>query len=159
MTERKAATDALHFLPVTLVAILTLALDQSTKALVLAHLSGGRVISLLGGLLYLDYARNTGAAFNLLQAHGGVFVIVALAALLGAALFYRRIARSSIWTRLAVGLIMGGAAGNLVDRLRLGYVVDFIDLRWWPVFNVADSAVVTGVLLLLLLSLAEGRAA
>ena len=76
-----------------------------------------------------------------------MLVLVAVAVSLGIVMYYRRVAQSPALVRLALGLILGGAIGNLIDRVRLGYVVDFIDLRWWPVFNVADLGIVGGLLL------------
>jgi signal peptidase II len=70
-------------------------------------------------------------------------------------LYYRRVAAGPALLRIGLSLVLGGAIGNLIDRVRLGYVVDFIDLRWWPVFNVADSAIVVGVAALVLRSLVD----
>ncbi|MGH2448085.1 MAG: signal peptidase II, partial [Chloroflexota bacterium] len=124
-----------------------------SKWLVIRNLSRGREVVILGGLVRLDYIRNSGAAFGILQTHGLVFALIALV-VVGAILFYARRLAASPWpVAAATGFILGGAVGNLVDRLRLGYVVDFIDLRWWPVFNLADSAIVIGVLVLALYGL------
>jgi signal peptidase II len=109
----------------------------------------------LGGLVRLDYARNSGAAFSILQSGGTLFEVVAAAVCIGILLWFPRLQQPSLLVTVALGLILGGAAGNLLDRLRLGYVVDFIDLRWWPVFNLADSAVVIGACLLALHSLLQ----
>jgi signal peptidase II len=127
--------------------------DQAVKAIIAETLSDGRYVELLGGLVRLDYTRNTGAAFGLYQGGGVLFALIALGVSAGIVVSYRRLARSPFLIRAAVGLILGGAVGNLLDRIRLGYVVDFVDLRWWPVFNVADSAIVVGVALLVLNSM------
>jgi signal peptidase II len=116
------------------------------------------VIDLFGGLVRLDFTRNTGAAFGMFQSGGLLFAAVAIVVSLSILVFYRRIADSALPVRLALGLILGGALGNLADRIRLGYVVDFIDLRWWYVFNLADSAIVVGVGILLLLTSLDGKA-
>jgi signal peptidase II len=133
-----------------LVACFVIAADQLSKALVTFELENGRMVKILGGLLQLDYTQNTGAAFGLMRARGLIFVVIAVAVSLGILVSYRRIAASSLLVRLSLGLVLGGAVGNLIDRIRLGYVVDFIDLRWWPVFNLADSAIVIGVGLLII---------
>lgn len=151
--------EAKRFGPVPAVALVVLLIDQVTKALVTQALGHGRVITALGGLIYLDEVHNTGAAFSLLRSHGVVFILIAAAVMIGVLVFYRRIAASAGIVRLAVGLILGGATGNLIDRIRLGYVVDFIDLRWWPVFNMADSAIVVGVLVLVVWTLLEEKPA
>lgn len=125
-----------------------MALDQLTKALVTRALGQGQVILLFGGLVRLDYTENSGAAFGILQARGLLFILVAVVVSAAIIVSYRRVVVSPLPVRVALGLVLGGSIGNLVDRLRLGYVVDFIDLRWWPVFNLADSSIVVGVLLL-----------
>lgn len=129
-------------------ALFVVVVDQVTKRVATDKLQNGRVVDLLGGAVRLDYTLNTGAAFGVFRTGGLFFVAVALAVSLGIVIYYRRVAASSLLVRGALGLILGGAVGNLIDRVRLGYVVDFIDLRWWPVFNVADSAIVLGVALL-----------
>ncbi len=111
-------------------------------------LSHGKIISWFGGLVRLDYTVNSGAAFGILQARGLVFILVAVIVSVGIIISYRRVVVSPLLVRIGLGLVLGGAIGNLVDRMRLGYVVDFIDLGWWPVFNLADSSIVIGVLLL-----------
>jgi signal peptidase II len=130
-------------------------LDQVLKALVTSRFAGGDYAELFGGLVRLDYTRNTGAAFGFLPNGGVLFAGIAVAVILAILLAYRKLGSAPLIVRAALGLVLGGALGNLIDRVRLGYVVDFIDLRWWPVFNLADSAIVVGVLLLLLYSLAS----
>lgn len=131
-------------------AALVIGVDQVVKVIVSANLKDGHVVDVLGGLVRFDYTSNTGAAFGMFRAGGGVFAAIAIVVCAAILAYYRRIARSPLLVRLALGLILGGALGNLIDRIRLGYVIDFIDLRWWPVFNLADSAIVLGVCLLLI---------
>ena len=138
-------------------ALAVLAVDQAVKAIVSSSLRDGRVLDLLGGFIRIDLTWNSGAAFGMFRADGGAFALIALAVSAGIVFSYRRVAHSPVVVRAALGLILGGALGNLVDRVRLGYVVDFIDLRWWPVFNLADSAIVLGVALLVLYALWEPR--
>ena len=137
------------------VAILVIVVDQLVKSVVASSLKGGRVVDILGGLVRFDYTSNTGAAFGVFRAGGVFFAVVALVVSAGILAYFRRVATSPLLVRFALGLILGGALGNLIDRIRLGYVVDFIDLRWWPVFNLADSAIVVGVCLLVAHSLAQ----
>jgi len=115
---------------------------------VVASLRGRPPIQLLGGVVWLTYDENRGAAFSILQAGGYLFQVVAVVVAVGILALYPRIQGRAPAARLGNALLLGGALGNLADRVRQGYVVDFIDLRWWPVFNVADSAVVIGVLLI-----------
>ena len=113
----------------------------------MASLTEGQAYPLL--LFDLHHVHNRGAAFGIMQSGGLVFVVVALIVLAAVFVLNAQIRRSGPAVTAAVGLIAGGTLGNLVDRLRFGYVVDFIDLRWWPVFNVADSAICIGVGLLM----------
>lgn len=140
-------------------ALLIVAIDQVSKALVVHSLSGGRVIVLFGGLVQLDYTVNSGAAFGILQARGLLFIVVAVVVSVIIVVSYRRVVASPLVVRIALGLVLGGAIGNLIDRVRLGHVVDFIDLGWWPVFNLADSSIVVGVVLLALAALIGERGA
>ena len=139
------------------VALLTLALDAATKALVVADLEGQRSIRLLGGAVTLVVSRNSGAAFSFATGMTYVFTAVAL----GVALYIVRIMprlRSSGWA-VTLGLLLGGAVGNLVDRLARapgfgkGRVVDFISVPHFASFNVADSGITVGAVLAILLSL------
>lgn len=132
------------------VSLAVVILDQAVKALVTSRLEGRAPISLFGGAVFLEYARNTGAAFSLLPGGGVIFALVAVLVSVGILVIFGRLAHPSVLIRLGMALLLGGALGNLIDRVKLGYVVDFIDLRWWPVFNLADSAVVIGVALLVL---------
>ena len=127
-----------------------------TKVWVVGRLGGGRTIEVLGGLVTLREIRNPGAAFSLATGATLIFTCVAAMVVVVIVRTARRL-RSGGWA-VALGLLLGGATGNLVDRLLRspgplrGHVVDFIDVGWWPVFNVADSAIVTGGLLAVLLA-------
>ena len=131
-----------------LLGVAFLAIDQASKAWVRLTFAPGESHPLIDGLLHLTYVQNSGAAFGILQ--GRTELLVALTLALGVyALFRRAELRQAPWgMRLAYTLAISGAAGNLVDRIRLGWVTDFIDIRVWPVFNVADSQIVAGVILL-----------
>ena len=138
------------------VAAAVLAADAITKATVVAELSGHRPVRLLGGLLTLQVMRNSGAAFNI----GTSMTIVFTAIAVGVIIFILRTARRlrSLPWAVTLGLLLGGATGNLADRLLRspaplrGYVVDWIELPHWPVFNLADSAIVCGGAIAILLS-------
>jgi signal peptidase II len=110
--------------------------------------------------LSLTYVRNTGAAFGILKGQQWFFVVLSIGIIwwIGRALCMST--ARPVATQRAMALILGGAIGNLIDRIRLGYVIDFIDLHVWPVFNVGDSAITIGVVLLLLHNLTgSGRGA
>lgn len=130
-----------------------LALDQWTKSLARAYLlgpdgRGPRSVPLIGEYIRLTYVENRGAAFGLLQDQTAFFILVGLVVIVVIVASYRQIKEPSWSLNLALGLQMGGAIGNLIDRIRTGYVVDFFDLTFWPVFNIADSAICVGVGLL-----------
>ncbi len=159
-TDDDLPTDALPRRRVGLltgVAAVVLALDLLTKVLVVALLEGREPVALFGGRLLLRVTRNPGAAFSFAEGATVVFTAVALVVVV-VILRTARNLRSAAWA-LALGLLLGGASGNLVDRLfrapgpARGAVVDFLDLGWWPSFNVADSAIVCGGLLAAVLSL------
>lgn len=139
------------------VAVLALALDIATKVVVVDRLEGRPPVQLLGGLLTLLHTRNPGAAFGIGAGATVLFTLIAL----GVVAFIARTARqvrSSGWA-LSLGLLLGGASGNLVDRLLRspgpfrGHVVDWIAVPHWPAFNVADSAIVAGGGLAVLLAM------
>jgi signal peptidase II len=128
-------------------------IDQATKQLAVAHIDPGEQVSVFPGL-ELTNTRNTGVAFGALQGGGlvvGILIGVSLALLLG----YFVLHRDLPWLWLPVGIIVGGALGNLADRAREGAVIDFIDPVAWPAFNIADASIVVGVVALLYV--VEGR--
>jgi signal peptidase II len=133
------------------IAALIIAVDQITKSLVLSNLSVGESwnpIPFLKPYASITHVTNTGAAFGLFKDQGTVFAIVAIVVVVGILVFYGYSAPRHAWLRVSLGLQLGGALGNLWDRVRLGSVVDFIDIKIWPVWNVADMAVVLGVAIL-----------
>jgi signal peptidase II len=130
-----------------LVAVVVIVADQVTKAIVRSEIQPGETVDVLPGI-DLIHTKNTGVAFSMFSGGGPLVVIVAiiaLAALVG--FFISHLDRRLVW--LPTGLLVGGAAGNLIDRIRLGSVTDFIKFPHWPAFNVADIAVTFGVIALL----------
>jgi len=138
------------------VALFVLALDIATKITVVKTLSDGRVIPLLGGFLHLRLERNAGAAFSFGTGMTVLYSLIAISVIVVILRTARRI-RSVSWA-ITLGLLLGGATGNLIDRifrapgLFHGWVVDWIQIPHWPVFNLADSAIVCGGILAVLLS-------
>lgn len=132
---------------VTLVGVLIA--DQVTKALVRAKLAVGASVPLIDGFMDLTHVRNSGAAFGLFPGRMPVFIGIATLVLAGIAWVWWRMKPQSTWAVLALGLVAGGATGNLIDRIMAGRVTDFFDVGWWPVFNVADIALDVGVAVLL----------
>jgi signal peptidase II len=131
------------------------AADQAVKAAIEAHLFPGEEVDVLGPL-GLTLSHNTGVAFGLAGGAGAGLVLVTLAALaLIAYVFGRDPERPGMW--VAVGLLAGGALGNLIDRLAAGEVTDYIDLGSWPPFNLADVAITVGVVLMVLIYLRDAE--
>ena len=124
-------------------------LDQLTKFLIRSNLTLGQEVSLVSGFFSLTYVRNTGAAWGMLAGLGSWLIAISVLMLFVLIVFRHSFMTDSRVDRVAVGLMIAGIAGNLIDRLRLGYVVDFLDFFWrdhhFPSFNVADSAICTGV--------------
>lgn len=139
-----------------LLAALVLVLDQVAKAIVEDQIVIGEQIEVLGPLEF-TLAHNRGVAFGIAGGAGAPLVLVTLFAL-GVVLFLFSRTPTRPWMWLAVGLLVGGALGNLVDRVRLGHVTDFIDLPPWPPFNLADVAITFGVILLVILYLFDAGA-
>jgi signal peptidase II len=138
------------------VLVCVVAADQVVKALVNGALALGEQRRLVAGIKLIN-TRNSGVAFGQLQ-NGGALVSVVIAVALGALLVYfaRNAGRPLIW--LPTGMLVGGALGNIVDRVREGAVVDFLKLPYWPAFNVADSAITIGVVILLVVVERAGAA-
>jgi signal peptidase II len=133
-------SDLLFFL----IAAAVLALDQLTKYLVRANLALGESFP-DEGFVRITYVANTGAAFGILQGQALFLIVTTFFGLAAILLYYLYPPMEHGFIRLALGLQLGGAIGNLTDRVRLGEVTDFIDFRFWPAFNVADSSIVIGV--------------
>ena len=144
------------------VAGLTFVVDQITKTIVMATMRVGDVIPVLPPFLDLHYITNRGVAFGLFARLGDIFVPIAIVIMSVIFWYYRSLRQRRLWLRTALGLQLGGALGNLLDRLRFGAVVDFVDFHidainfHFAIFNVADSAIVVGVGILLVSLLFQG---
>lgn len=129
--------------------LLVVIIDQISKWLVISNLEFGNSIPLIKGIISLTYVQNQGAAFGLFAGNTWIFIVSAVLAVLVISVYnYRNPLPYNI--QIILGLITGGAIGNLIDRFRYQYVIDFFDLGWWPVFNVADMAIVCGGILLII---------
>jgi signal peptidase II len=148
------------------VATTILILDQIVKMLIRPKLGLYESVSVIPGFFSLTRIHNTGAAFGLMDAldfpfKAAVLALIQTTALVGLAVYISAIARDQRLTRTGLALVIGGAAGNLIDRVRYGYVLDFFDFYWrgwhfWA-FNVADAAISVGVALMVLEMLGMGR--
>jgi signal peptidase II len=141
-----------------------IALDQITKALASGHLLMHEPVPVIP-FFNLNLMHNTGAAFSFLSQAGGwqrwFFVVIAIGVSVALTWWLRQLQRNQHWLAAALALVLGGALGNVWDRITLGYVVDFVDFYYgdwhWPAFNVADSAITVGAIMLLLDAVRGGR--
>jgi len=123
---------------------LVVLLDQLTKALAVAFLSENSAVA-IPGVLHLTLVRNTGVAFGFMSDHSSLLFSVITVSLVLLFILVARSRGASLSEKWALSLILGGAIGNWIDRFRIGAVVDFLDFRIWPVFNLADTAITVGV--------------
>jgi signal peptidase II len=133
------------------VAVLTLVIDQISKRVVMTSLRPGESwnpVAALERWVSLTYVTNTGAAFGLFPDYGVVFMVIAVVVIVTIIFYYRHLPGQQWLIQASLGLQLGGALGNLLDRLRHGHVIDFIDFKIWPVFNVADSSIFIGAVIL-----------
>jgi signal peptidase II len=135
------------------VVLLVIVIDQLTKALVRANLAIGEVW-FDAGFLQIIHVQNTGAAFGIFKDHSLTFIITAaIGVIVILVLVFLLRSRwrflESMWVRVAMALVMGGVIGNnLIDRVRMGYVTDFVDFKIWPAWNVADASIIIGVIII-----------
>jgi signal peptidase II len=132
-----------------LVSAWVMLLDQVSKSVVGRLVPMYGAVDCLGGLLRITHVRNSGAAFGVFQGRQPLLVAAAVVAAGIVVVSYPRVSISNWPARFGLGLGLGGALGNLIDRLRFGGVVDFLEVGPWPVFNLADTAIVVGVALIL----------
>lgn len=133
-----------------IVLVMTALIDLYIKFIVMNKMVEGESIPIWPGVFHLTYIQNPGAAFGMLAGKTWFFVTVTALVLLGMAVCYRWISQAGPLYHWALGLVAGGAIGNLVDRVRYTKVIDYLDFRIWPVFNLADTAICIGVGLILL---------
>ena len=150
---------AARTLPLFLIALTVIGVDQLSKYLIRANMELGQSIP-SEGLVRFTYTTNTGGAFGLFANQTFLLALAAVVAITVLVLYLRYLPRESTLLNVGLGLDLGGAIGNLIDRVRLGKVTDFIDIGAWPVFNLADSAIVIGTFLITyyLLFVAKKRA-
>lgn len=148
-----------------LIALAVIILDQVTKLWAVSALAYATPVPILPGFFNLTLMHNPGAAFSFLGDAGGwqrwFFIALAMAVSVWLALWMHKLGPNERWTGMALALLIGGALGNAIDRIYLGHVIDFIQVYWrsyyWPAFNIADSAIFIGAVLLFLMTLREGK--
>jgi signal peptidase II len=150
-TAAAASRTGANWFAFAATAAIVVVLDQLSKAWLIANVSPGGTVHVVGDLVRLVFSQNSGALFGLFRDNALVFGIVSLG-VVGLIVLYHGRSGRSLYLSIALGLLLGGALGNLADRLRLGYVIDFVDVglgdfRWYT-FNVADAAISTAIVLL-----------
>jgi signal peptidase II len=154
--ERSLAAEPRQWLALGLVALAAVAADQLTKAIVSNALALGEGVNVVGPFS-LHHVQNSGIAFGLFSQSTGIVIVLTALAVLWMLAFFARSGQRHPVLPVALGFVLGGSIANLLDRVRLGHVTDFIDLRWWPAFNLADTFIVVGVGILFAALLAADR--
>jgi signal peptidase II len=157
VAERSLAAGAWQWAGLAAVAVAAVVADQVTKHVVTSTLALDDSVHVAGPLA-IHHVQNSGIAFGLFSSATAVVTIVTSAAVIWMLVFFARSGSRHPVLPAALGLLIGGSLSNLVDRIRLHHVTDFIDLKWWPAFNLADSFIVVGVAILLGALVAADRA-
>ncbi len=129
-----------------LIILLCVALDQFTKYLVVSHMALGQSIPVIENVLHITYVLNEGASFSLLQGQKWFFIVVTIIVLIVMCFVWHKIPKEDKWLRWSIAVFIGGMLGNFIDRVRQGAVIDFIDIRVFPIWNVADSLLVLSLI-------------
>ena len=156
--KRSLAAGLSEWLALAAVAIAAVAADQLTKHIVSSRLALDDEVKVLGPLS-IHHVQNSGIAFGLFSSATAVVIVLTTVAVGWMLVFFARSGARHPVLPVALGLVIGGSVSNLVDRVRLGHVTDFLDLKWWPAFNLADSFIVIGVAILLAALIAADRPA
>jgi len=143
-------------LPMLSIAFITLLLDQLTKVIIRKTVAISGTVEVIKGFFELNYAENTGAVFGVFRGGNSILIFIGVIAIAFVFVYYKQF-KQDIWMRVSLGFILGGALGNLADRLLYGFVTDFIRIRlwlfrlvWWPNFNIADAAVLIGAIMMII---------
>lgn len=144
--------DLVRMAPFIAVSAIVVGLDQATKAFVRANIEEGEWWPVLGTALRLSHIENPGAAFGILQGAGTFLLVVTVVGVVALSAYLLLLSETSWWYPFGLALVLGGALGNLIDRVSKGTVTDFIDPAYYPAFNIADSAIFLGVSTLIVAS-------
>ena len=148
VAARSLAARPRHWLALAAIAVAAIVADQLTKHIVASQLWLDENVKVLGPFS-IHHVQNSGIAFGLFSQATGVVIVLTLIAIGWMIVYFSRSGARHPLLPVAVGLLIGGSVSNLADRIRLGHVTDFLDLRYWPAFNLADSFIVIGVAILL----------
>jgi signal peptidase II len=149
MAERRLGAGWAQWLSLSAVALAAIGADQLTKAVVSSQLALDDSVHVIGPFS-IHHVQNSGIAFGLFASATSLVILLTGVAVAWMLYFFGRSGARHPVLPVALGLVIGGSISNLIDRVRLGHVTDFLDLRWWPAFNLADSFITVGVVILLL---------
>ena len=124
--------------------------DQLIKFYIINNFSYGQSLAIIENIFHLTFVKNTGAAFGIFKGGNIFFIVISSLIILFLLFYFYYYFKRNFYTKISFGLIIGGAIGNLIDRIKLNYVVDYLDFRIWTVFNLADSAIVVGAGILMI---------
>ena len=127
-------------------AFLIVFFDQLTKFFIVKHFKVSQSLPILNNIFHLTFVKNTGAGFGILKGFSPFLILISLAVIGIIFYYYKQIKQNQILLQTIAAFVLGGTIGNLIDRINLGYVIDFLDFRIWPVFNIADSFVTIGII-------------
>jgi signal peptidase II len=156
MVERSLAARPFHWIGLLAVSCAAVIADQFTKQIVISQLGLGDSVHVTGPL-YIHHVTNPGIAFGLFSSWASIVTVVTACAVGWMLLYFAKAGARHPILPVALGLLIGGSLSNLIDRIRLGHVTDFLDLRFWPAFNLADTFIVVGVAILLAALVAAER--
>ena len=148
VAERSLSAERRQWIGLAIVALAAVAADQITKHVVASSIALDSAVDLVGPFS-IRHVQNSGIAFGLFSSATVIVIVLTTVAVAWMLVFFARSGARHPALPVALGLLIGGSVSNLVDRVRLGYVTDFLDLRWWPAFNLADASIVVGVAVLL----------
>lgn len=154
VAERSLAADRFHWLMFVAILALTTAVDQAGKRIAASQLALGETVDWLGPLSF-THVQNPGIAFGYFAGFTPIIGLITAIVLVGLVGYFARAGAMHRLAPLALGLIAGGSASNLVDRLRLGYVTDYLSIPYWPSFNLADCFIVAGLVVVFRLARAD----
>ncbi len=156
VAQRSLAASSSQWLGLVAVALAAMLGDQLTKQLVTGTISLGGVVKVIGPFS-IHHVQNSGIAFGFFSSATAVVIVLTTVAVAWMLAFFARSGARHPVLPVALGLLIGGSVSNLLDRVRLGHVTDFLDFRYWPAFNLADTCIVVGVIILLVALVAADR--
>ena len=156
--RRSLAAGWSEWLALLSVGVAAAVADQVTKHIVSSQLALGDSVRIVGSLFSIHHVQNSGIAFGLFSSATALVTLLTAVAVVWMLVFFARSGSRHPVLPVALGLVIGGSVSNLADRIRLGHVTDFLDLRWWPAFNLADTFIVVGVGVLLVVLMLADRA-